>query len=1588
MKQALLKITIGLLAMGIFYHSTKAQVFTMDGSNIMSCDGFFMDSGGSDANYGSNEFFQTTLCPDNSGKTNISLQFSGPDLALGDQLSFFDGPDTLSSLLKRIDITDNGLPFIINATAANPSGCITVVFRSNGREEAAGWSAIIKCIDACQSIEAVLLESIPLASPLDTGWIDICPGETVEFRGSGVYAQDGLVYNHSDFTSIFKWTFGDGTSALGPVVRHNFQEPGGYTVQLEIQDQFGCTNTNFISQRVRVSSKPKFSIGSNFPGNICLGDTINLEAAVNSVPQGASLLVKEDTLFFQNGALRSDSLALPDGDGRSYSESIYLSGFPPGKTLTDINDLLGISINAEHSWLRDLEISLKCPNGDSVILHNHVGKTGSEVFLGEPIEGDLVVQPGKGFDYYWRPDANNPSWLNFVNTVNLSTLPPGSYQSAEPLDKLLDCPLNGEWTINIKDLWADDNGIIFSWGVELASHLFSDLESFSPTIQNFGWLPSPDIINQNNNSMEALPARAGSNRFQFFVEDDFGCTYDTSLQIMVAPSNQLSCLISSGPDGNLDLQDTTICRGDSIQLDVSLNFPPQSAIVFERFPAFAIGHSNHPHGQAYEDSIRVSNIFPNILSDPQNQISSICLNLETDWAEDIHIYLRSPSGNLLELSTDNGGSEDNYTNTCFSPNATDPITGGAAPFTGTFIPEGDWSILENSEINGFWTIMVSDGSGDNELGLLNSWSITFNTENNIQYSWTPAQNISCTNCSTPIFSTKTTSTYYLRISDNQGDEVIDSFTLNVNACTVNSCPISGELLNISNPSCDEMRTRDVQLTANGGQAPFLFEVNDSISLMGDTVLFSNLSPGLYTIIISDQGGCLDTLSLNLQDLEELKLDSVQIQDVNCFGGNSGTATAFASGGSAPYQYLWDDPLGQVGVTATRLEAGNYNLTVTDSNNCQIDTQITILEPNPLLLDLTKTDVSCAGNANGRVESMVSGGQSPYFYNWNNGQNTAFIDGLSSGVYRVTVTDNNGCQIQEEIIVEEPSSSLQLTLEQTKMACFGEKNNEARAIISGGQFPYQYLWSDGQASDLVTGLDTFFYAVTVSDGNGCFISDSLLIEDLDPLNPNIIISPPSCNEVADGALGINFVEGGSNANLEDYVFQWNNGQSGSFIDGLTGGVEYTVTVTDPIGCVAEASRVMTAAIEINYETDITPISCFGANDGKIELSNLQGNGSNFTIRWDILSGGSGNAASNLSAGNYSFTITDAANCSTEGRVEITQPPPIIINFESQNIDCFNNMAGSASATVQGGVGDYTYRWSTQDTGTSISNLTAGNYTLRVTDGNGCVEQRSISIEEPSPFQITYTTKMPTCAGDRNGAVTLEVDGGVPPYQFSLDNNNFQLSNSFLGLLAGRYNIFVKDANGCQSFETATLVDPPPLIIQASPQNVRIEIGQSVNLEAIAQNGKGNIQYFWKAPYAGTLSCTDCPNPVSSPQNTLTYELSGTDEDGCIGTDFLTVFVEKPKVVLVPTGFTPNDDGLNDRLIVHGDDQTLIRSYQVFDRWGSLIFSANNFMANDEANGWDGRIKNQTAANGVYVWIVEAEFSDGSSEVFKGQSSLIR
>jgi len=315
-------------------------------------------------------------------------------------------------------------------------------------------------------------------------------------------------------------------------------------------------------------------------------------------------------------------------------------------------------------------------------------------------------------------------------------------------------------------------------------------------------------------------------------------------------------------------------------------------------------------------------------------------------------------------------------------------------------------------------------------------------------------------------------------------------------------------------------------------------------------------------------------------------------------------------------------------------------------------------------------------------------------------------------------------------------------------------------------------------------------------------------------------------------------------------------------------------------------------------------------------------------------------------------------------------------------------GLIEIVATGGVEPYDYDWSTGEKGALLTDLAAGNYTLVVTDANGCSESQTIEITNTTAPQITDVAIQQVDCSEADNAVELILENTNADTKIEWINTAgdvISTSSKVENLLPGIYEIAVTNGEGCEAFETVEIEEKIEMTVMVE-EHLRVELGASVELESIV-NIDDNVTYEWY-PAEG-LSCTDCPNPVANPTNTTDYTVIITTAQGCTASDEMTVQVIPTEDIYIPNAFSPNGDGVNDAFTAYGGDTVArIKTLKVFNRWGAQVFGNEDFSVNIEAEGWNGIYKGEMMDAGVYVYYMEVEFIDGRVVTKKGDLSITK
>ncbi len=752
--------------------------------------------------------------------------------------------------------------------------------------------------------------------------------------------------------------------------------------------------------------------------------------------------------------------------------------------------------------------------------------------------------------------------------------------------------------------------------------------------------------------------------------------------------------------------------------------------------------------------------------------------------------------------------------------------------------------------------------------------------------------------------------------------------------------------------------------------------------------------GTYTVTVGDANGCTTTQTATVGQPEPLSL-SFDIQPVRCFGENNGRAEARPSGGTPPYTYQWSS--GENTPALFQKTAGTYTLVLTDNNGCTASAAALIEQPQELLLVAQWQPIACHGQATGAIAVTPQGGQPPYSVLWDGpgatGSTQTELHQLTAGTYSVTLTDARGCTQIQSYTLTQPSLPLSVTLSPpADTLCPEQPGGTVSATASGGTPPYSYTWSiGGQTIPTAVALPPGVHTVTVSDALGCTTTGSAQIVKQPSLSLQLALEKVDC---ASG--GTAFVSSAAYpaapADLSRLRFLWSTTppQTGPRAVNLAPGQTYTVTATDSKGCTAVQSIAIPAVLSISVGfSGLRPPTCFGGGDGQIAAS-ATGGQPPYTFFWSNGQASADSVAYGLRAGTYTVTVGDRSGCTGTASVALSQPSALNVRLQTEAAKCFGDSTGILLALPEGGTPPYQIAWSTGQTGARAEHLPAGDYRLTLTDRNGCTLVKDAEVAQPDePLRLSTRKKDIPCFGAHTGEITLIATGGTPPYRYSLNGLGWNGSPRQIGLPAGTYAPRASDRNGCTaSAPPVTLEQRPALQVMLDPDTT-LRFGQAMTLRAVVNNAEPPLKYLWSAQEPGVLSCTTCPEPeVRGLTTTQWISLAVTDAFGCTGTGRLRIAVEKAWRAYVPTAFSPNGDGNNDLLLVHGSPQTHVLAFDVYDRWGERVFSATHFPINDPYVGWDGTFRGQPLNPGVFVWVLQVRWPDASEETLRGEVTLVR
>ncbi len=707
----------------------------------------------------------------------------------------------------------------------------------------------------------------------------------------------------------------------------------------------------------------------------------------------------------------------------------------------------------------------------------------------------------------------------------------------------------------------------------------------------------------------------------------------------------------------------------------------------------------------------------------------------------------------------------------------------------------------------------------------------------------------------------------------------------------------------------EGQSTNLTATVSGGTAPFTYNWNQGLG-MGQNKTVTPTQTTTYIVTVGDDLGCAgaDTITITVNPRPTATINADQ--SIIC-AGDTATLTASATGGNTPYTFNWNQGLGSGAIKrVSPVQTTIYQIVINDGKTCSDTAQVTItVNPKPQVqLSANRTTV-CAGDTT-RLNTSVSGGTAPYSFDWSidtlNGANP-IVTITQTTTYIVTVTDSNGCSNMAQITIN-AINALDVNVTANDSTLCPGQSADLSVNVQNGATPYTYRWNEGlpaNAAQTVMPSATTTYSITVTDANGCFGTDSIVIT----VNPNPSVLATASDSIICEGTSTNLSAIASDGTAL-YTFTWNPG-------GLSGQNQtvspndttvYTVLATDANGCSASDSITIFVTPKPSVSVGASDLTiCLG--DSTTLTASANGALPPYTFNWSNgLGAGANKTVAPTQTTTYTVTTTDANSCQSIDSVTITVLPNLNVSISATPSSICEGDSTRLMVTVSGGRAPYAYRWDPNILGNpdqTIRPTQTTTYGFTVTDANGCTGIAAITITvNPKPAVNITTDKDMICAGE---AVTLTAEAtgtGNLMYQWSNGaSGNQQTVNP---TETTTYVATVTDGNGCSDVDSVTiLVNPrPATTIQASPSTICL--GGSSVLTVTTTGGTAPYTFQWNQNLGTNDSVT------VSPTQTTTYEVIVTDANGCSDTAQVTITVTPGLNVSISA---------NDSTLCEGDTATL-------------------------------------------------------------------
>ncbi|MEL7119757.1 MAG: T9SS type A sorting domain-containing protein [Bacteroidota bacterium] len=642
------------------------------------------------------------------------------------------------------------------------------------------------------------------------------------------------------------------------------------------------------------------------------------------------------------------------------------------------------------------------------------------------------------------------------------------------------------------------------------------------------------------------------------------------------------------------------------------------------------------------------------------------------------------------------------------------------------------------------------------------------------------------------------------------------------------------------------QTIEVSVVNGFGDYDYVWENGVQVSTVTIDAPDMNGATDSISVSVTDAGGCKTSGTVKFTNTNTIPGISRAVQPVSACGLEDGVITITPVSGDPPYQYSWRSTTGVTGDSLVMenifqlndLRQGTYDITLTDPDNDECEfviRSIFVNGPAAVLMEPVIEDVSCLGADDGSITLQADLGSNPS-YLWSTGDTTSSITSLTSGMYDVTVTEGSCETILEGLEVSEPEE-LRVVFRATNPLCFDTNDGQAEALVFGGNPDYTFQWSSGGNDAIAADLSRGWHVLTVTDNNSCQYVDSVFLRTPGELRIfRDSLKNIDCFGETNGYIQISTVGG-----LGPYRYEWSNGLRTPIATQLPKG-NYTISVTDFNNCVETADFIITEPdlIDLGLEEIQQPI-CVGDETGEITLDV---SGGTFPYRYNWTNGQTDSIATNLGVGAYTVIVSDRSGCFADSLTVVLNAESVLdLTVQIEEPSCEGPDDGRI-VLVPALVGDYEFTWQDASQDSILSDIPIGNYSVSITDFNGCNYDTMIQVIANQPIDVAFDIRQPSCFDQEDGLITLNVSGaGIPPFEYEW-NDGFSDRNR-TGLGAASYVITITDDNECVYVSDSIVLSYPKELVEKviDVGSIKCRGEQTAFIEIDAEGGTFPYDYLW-------------------------------------------------------------------------------------------------------------------------------------------------